>query len=264
MGKEETQVIIYHDEEKEDFSVKGIKTRKIDEHYKYKRRNPFSIIFSFIIYRLIMFPASLIFRKVHFHSHIYNRKILKGFQNKSYIMYANHTQPFGDAVTPTFVAFPSDVYVIVHANNVSMKFQGRLNPYLGAIPLPDTLKAVRNFDSYLDFLIKKHKKICIYPERNLWPCCNFIRKFDPNSFRYQIKYDLPAFCFTNVYKRRGHSNKYNLLTYLDGPFYPNKELNDPMKIREDLNDRISKAMILRSETSDIAPIIYRKAEEETL
>lgn len=261
MNKKQTPVVIYHDEANEDFSKPGIKTRVIDGAYKYRRENVFARLFSFLLYRVIMYPFCFFLSKSKFHHKIINRKILKGYKKKAFLIYGNHTQPFADTYIPSFINFPKKTFFIVHPNNVSMKFQGKLNPYLGAIPLPNTLQAVRHYDDFLDYCINKNRTICIYPERNLWPECSFIRTFDKNSFRYQIKYDIPSFCFTNVYKRRKpNSLKYDIITYVDGPFFADKSINDINGQKEDLCKRIRQTMVDRSQMSDISPIIYKKAQ----
>ncbi len=43
-------------------------------------------------------------------------------------------------------------------------------------------------------------------------------------FEYPIRLDVPAFSFTNVYKKRRFSKKPRILTYIDGPFYANSSL----------------------------------------
>ena len=58
-------------------------------------------------------------------------------KKKGYFIYGNHTQDIGDAFMPNMFSAPQDSYIIVHANNVSMPFLGRITPSLGALPLPE-------------------------------------------------------------------------------------------------------------------------------
>lgn len=80
------------------------------------------------------------------------------------------------------------------------------------------------------------------------------------SFRYPVKYDVPAFCFTNTYHKR-KNGKVQIITYIDGPFYPNKEMPSKERI-QDLRDRVYNTMVERSKLSDYEFIKYIKKEED--
>lgn len=70
----------------------------------------------------------------------------------------------------------------------------------------------------------------IYPEAHIWPFYTGIRPFPDTSFRYPVQQKLPVFCLTNTYQRRGKSHIPQIVTYLDGPFYPDAEL--PAKLQK--------------------------------
>ncbi|MCI5513195.1 MAG: acyl-phosphate glycerol 3-phosphate acyltransferase, partial [Clostridia bacterium] len=66
---------------------------------------------------------------------------------------------------------------------------------------------------------------------------------------------------TNTYKRRGNG-KPRIVTYVDGPFYPDGEL--PLKERRrELRDRVYDCMKQRSLESDVVWIEYRPADEDS-
>ena len=177
---------------------------------------------------------------------------------RSCFIYGNHTQATADALIPTFITHPANAYVIVHPNNVSMPVLGRITPYIGALPLPDDIAASRNFRAVIDKRIREGSPIFIYPEAHIWPYYTGIRPFPDDSFYYPIKYNVPVFCFTNTYKRHG-SGKPRIVTYVDGPFYPNEEL--PLKDRRrDLRDRVYDCMKRRSLESDVVWIEYLRAD----
>ena len=64
---------------------------------------------------------------------------------------------------------------------------------------------------------------------------------------------------TNTYQSYGKdNNKIRIITYIDGPFFPNK--NIPLKDqKQDLRNRIYECMVKRSENSNIEYIKYEKA-----
>ena len=74
----------------------------------------------------------------------------------THFLYGNHTNDIADALIPSLSCFPKDVSVIVHPNNVSMPFLGRITPFLGALPLPDDAKAAKNFNKAIKHKIDKN------------------------------------------------------------------------------------------------------------
>lgn len=138
-----------------------------------------------------------------------------------------------------------------------MPFLGRVTPSLGAIPIPDGMKAYRNFVSAIDTRIAQKKAIVIYPEAHIWPYYTKIRPFTDVSFQYPIKLNVPAFCFTNTYQKRKFFKKPKIVTYVDGPFYPDEKLSGAKK-RTDLRDRIYETMCERSKNSNAIIIEYIK------
>lgn len=258
-GKIKKQKIIYYDDELNDeFSSAKIKAKKIDGSYKYERDGFFAKIFSFVIYRLMFMPISYLIIKLKYGLKIVNKDCLKNEKN-GYFIYANHTSAGCDPFIPTFVAFPKKIYVIVHAANVSMPVLGRLNPYMGAIPLPDDAEATRNFLSVIKKRISQNKAVCIYPEAHIWPRYTKIRNFKDSSFRYPAQNCSPVYCFTNVYTKRRLLKTPKITTYIDGPFYPDKSLNLPLA-KKKLRDEVYSCMKKRSELSDYDGVIYIKKQ----
>ncbi len=255
------KVIYYTDELNEEFSLTQITPRKIDENYQYDRTSFWKTLTHFFWYRMIATPIAYLYTKIVFHHKTINRNLLKPYRRVGYFIYGNHTQDIGDAFFPNMFCFPKDVYMIVHPNNVSMPYLGRITPSLGAIPLPDDRVAYRNFMQIIEKRIKQGKAVVIYPEAHIWPFYTGIRPFADASFHYPVKWDTPVFCFTNTYQKRRFSKKPRIVTYIDGPFFANQEL--PLKDRKkDLRDRVHACMCKRAEGSNVVWIRYIKKEEE--
>jgi 1-acyl-sn-glycerol-3-phosphate acyltransferase len=141
-----------------------------------------------------------------------------------------------------------------------MPFLGRITPSLGALPLPDDMKAYRNFLAAIERRISENHAVVIYPEAHIWPYYTKIRPFKEDSFYYPIKYGAPAYCFTNTYQKRRFSKKPKVVTYVDGPFYPDRGL--PLReCRKELRDRIYATMCERAQNSTVVQIEYIKREE---
>ena len=248
-------VIEYTDELKDDFSEqKPCKSWR--GLYTYYRRDPFYQLCRFFWCRLIGTPVAWTHAKLRFRWRVVNRQVFRQARDSSYFIYGNHTQNFFDASMCKIIA-PKDAYVIVNERNIMMPGIGWLARRLGALPIIPDLANTKRFIQAIDQIVADKKPILIYPEAHIWPYYTGIRPFVANSFRYPVKYQVPAFCFTNTYHQRG--NKVQIITYVDGPFYPNPELDHQAQI-QDLRDRVYAQMVKRSQASTYQKIIYRKKE----
>ncbi len=259
--KRETRTVIYYTNELTDeFSTAVIEPIKIDKDYVYLRKSLFRRLTHFFWYRVVAHPIAFLYTQCKFRPKIVNAKVLKPFRKQGYFLYGNHTQDIGDAFLPNMIEKCKDKYIIVHPNNVSIPVIGKIAPSLGALPLPDDRAAYRNFLSAIECRIAQGKAVVVYPEAHIWPYYTKIRPFPDTSFYYPIKYGVPAFSFTNTYQKRKHSKKPRIVTYIDGPFYPDPSL----PVREqtaDLRNRVYEAMCRRAESSDCVVIQYIKKEE---
>lgn len=255
------KVIYYTDELNDEFSNAQITPRNIDGDYVYCHDSWFKRFTHFFWYRMIATPIAFLYCKTVFHHKTVGREKLKDFRKKGYFMYGNHTQVVGDPFIPNVINFPQTNYVIVHPNNVSMPMLGKITPSLGALPLPDDMNAYRNFMKAVERRVKEGNTVVIYPEAHIWPYYTKIRPFPDTSFHYPVKFDMPVFCFTNTYKKRRHSKKPNIVTYIDGPFYADEGLPKQTR-KEDLRNRVYECMCRRAEESNIVCIQYIKRGEK--
>ena len=135
---------------------------------------------------------------------------------------------------------------------------------LGAIPVPDNKKAMKNFLEIIKKRVDKGQSITIYPEAHIWPYYTKIRPFKTVSFKYPIQFEKPAFCITNTYQSYGKNNKkIKIVSYIDGPFFPDEGLNIKEK-QQNLRDKIYNCMEKRSKNSNIEYIKYIKSDSENL
>ncbi len=255
------KVIYYTDELNDEFSVAVITPKKIDKDYVYCYNTAWKRFTRFFWYRIVATPLAVGYLKFKFHHKVVGRELLKKHRSTGYFIYGNHTQDIGDALIPNVLDIPKQTYVIVHPNNVSMPILGRITPSLGALPLPDDMKAYRNFLRAIEQRIGEGAKVVIYPEAHIWPFYTGIRPFSDESFIYPIKHGVPAFCFTNTYQKRRFSKKPRIVTYIDGPFYPDEKLPSRERKKE-LRDRIYECMCERAKLSEVEWIKYVKREEK--
>lgn len=257
----EQQVIYYEDELNDEFSTAVITPKRIDENYQYIYSGAWKKFIHFFWYRIIATPLAYLYLKLYFGHKIVNRGAVKQAKNTGWFLYGNHTHFLADALIPTMISTPKDTYVIVHPNNVSMPFLGRITPSLGALPLPDDAGATKNFLLAVETRISQKHAVTIYPEAHIWPYYTGIRPFKDTSLRYPIQQKVPVFCFTNTYQARRWRKTPRLVTYVDGPFYSDSALKGPAQ-RKELRDRVYATMTERSRLNTVEKIKYIKKGEK--
>ncbi len=236
-----------------------VKRKKIDEKYKYTNKNPFYKIFSFIVYRIIATPIVWFCIKCVKRVKFKNKHLLKQHKKSGYFVYANHTNQFLDGFAPALLCFPQKPRIIVNADNVSVPFIGWFTRLAGALPLPDTLNATKNFNFAINETLQHTNPIIIYPEAHLWPYYTKIRKFNSSSFRYPAVHNKPVFTFTTTYLAPNHGKKPKVEIWVDGPFFINPQL-ERKAAQEELKTRVYNTMCERAKLSDYEYVNYVKKE----
>ena len=141
-----------------------------------------------------------------------------------------------------------------------MPYLGRITPSLGALPLPDDLAATKNFIRALEVRAKENRCMMIYPEAHIWPYYTGIRPFTDASFRYPLQYHKPVYSLTNTYQKGRFLNRPRIVTYIDGPFYPDETMGVKEQ-RKNLRDRVYETMKQRCKESNVILIEYRRKED---
>jgi len=250
----------YSDELNDDFVGNDKKNYVVDSGYVYNKKSFWWKLSSFLLYRIIVTPFAYLYMKIKFSQKIVNRKLLRRFKSTGYFLYSNHTMLAGDAFIPSLVNFPNKTYVVVGAKNISNKFFRPMIEMCGAIPLPSTLSATKNFLQIIDKRITEKSAVFIYPEAHIWPYYTDIRPFKSVAFRYPITNDVPTFVVTNTFKKRKFTKVPKVVTYIDGPFYCEKEGGLKEKMIN-LRNEVYETMVARSKLSDFSVYTYIKREE---
>ncbi len=252
------KIIYYEDELNDEFSKSSIEPRIIDENYKYVHKNPLWNLCSFVLQNILSVPIKILYAKIKFRIKYIGKEKIKPYRNEGYFIYGNHTQPFADTFIPSIPMYPKRNFLIVNPVNISLKGTGTLVEMLGAMPIPSNKSAMKNFLEAIKQKMNKGYAITIYPEAHIWPYYTEIRPFKDVSFKYPIQLEKPAFCITNTYQSYGKNNKkIRIVSYIDGPFYPNKELTLKEQQKE-LRNKIYNCMDERSKNSNIEHIKYIK------
>lgn len=259
------KVFFFKDKLNDDFSGTRIKTKDVDENFKFIHKNPIWRFFAFIIYYIIAVPIlwihAIFFKRVK----IVNKKALKKLKKQKAFFYGNHTALLMDACVPELISFPSRNKIIVSPDTVSIKGVKNLVQMVGALPVPSGINGMQKFVKAIEYYHKKFH-LTIYPEAHIWPYYNDIRPFKDSSFGYPVSLNAPVVAFCTCFsKPKGLFAKFrraNRTVYISDPIYPdqNKPKNEA---KRELRDKVFKFM---QETSikHSTYFVYQYKRAETL
>ena len=260
---DKNKTIYYSDELNDDFASLGIKKKPLGDDFEYIHKNILWNTCSFVIYRMIAQPLVFVFVKVAHRQRFKNRKVLKTARKTGAFIYAKHTNMLLDAFVPNIVKLRKRGYILVGPDTTSIPGLKNIVEMVGAIPLGQTLSENKEMLECINHRIAKNKGfITIYPEAHIWPYYTGIRDFKAGSFSYPCYTDTPVFAMTNCYQKKLIGKHPKVVTFVDGPFYPDKNL--PMKERkEKLRKQCYDTMVKRAkENSTYSYIVYEKKDLE--
>ncbi|MBQ9699878.1 MAG: hypothetical protein IJV71_04580 [Lachnospiraceae bacterium] len=257
-GQENRFYASYND----DFIESSNQNYKIPGGYRWLRLDIRSRFLSGLIYGVAIIFAN-VYCRLCLHISYKNGKVLRKAKKTGGFIYCNHTQPMGDVFTPALPALPNRIYTVVGPANLGISGIGKILPYLGALPIPDTVDGMRQFSEAMEYRLKQNRFVVIYPEAHVWEYYTGIRPFPQTSFKYPVKYNKPVYCMTSTYQYRGKGKKPRTTVYVDGPFYPDKSISTKEQT-EKLHKAVYECMKMRSGNSNYEYIRYeaKKVAEE--
>lgn len=235
-------IFYYKDELNDDFANNGIVAKKTPENYRYIHRCPVYKSAQFLIYNIIARPVVRLMNKVVYKQKIVNHLSVNKREIKGAFIYANHTLSMGDAYTPN-ILFKQRNNIISGPEATSVIGIKTIVGMLGALPLPSTVRGTPRFLEAVKHKIEKGETVTIYPEAHIWPYYTKIRPFRDASFGYPVTMGSPVICVTNTFVP--YKRKYRLITHVDGPFYPDNNL-DRKSAKEKLRNQVYETMLRRS------------------
>lgn len=217
--------------------------RTIDSNFKYEHKNVFYKIYSYILYWLciIFLPA---INYICFGTKVKGKKNLK--KVKGAVVVCNHAHIMDTTMVLTVGMFPNKAYVLADKSSFQIPVVRRLVGALGAVPIADTLDGKRKCFAYIDSLLKKNKKVVVFPEGAMWPYYTELRPFKDGAFKFASKNNVPIIPMTLTFRKpRGLFKLYKkkplvTLTLLN-PIYKDESL-DEIKNREYLKESSFKLM----------------------
>lgn len=252
---------IYYNDYSDDFVTTSNQSKTVPDDYIFIKKNPFARIFgaaAFFILKLI----ALAYAHFTLHLKVVGKDKLKAYVNsikKGYYIYANHALPYGDVYNPALYN-PVHPYYICDSSNLGIPVLGPILPYVGALPIPESIRGKKNLFDAISTRTKQGKAIVIYPEAHVWPYYTGIRPFDTISFNFPVRDNLPIFTATTTFQPRKNRDKRPRVTiYIDGPFYPDENLDKKSRIAA-LHDKAYNTLASRAKLSTIKYIDYQKRE----
>ena len=231
------------------------KSYKLSDEYKWIRTDFIYKFLSVVTYALALIFSS-VYCKLFLGLRVVNRTDLKRMnKEQGCFIYGNHTHSIGDVFNPALICFPKRIYTVVNSVNFALPFIGKLLPYLGALPIPDSIGCMKEFSSAVEKRYYNGNAVVIYPEAHLWDYYTGIRPFDSTSFRYPAKLNAPVFSMTVTYQKRHLLNKPRMTIYVDGPFECEGTVREKS---ESLRKQVYETMVERSRNSNYNYIEYKK------
>lgn len=247
--------IRYYESFDEDFFQKD-EVYKLEKDYEYIQRKLYKRVISSILYA-IAFVFSSVYCRLFLHVRFVGTKKIRD-EKGGFFLYGNHTQPIGDVFNPALACFPKRIYTVVSPANLHLPVIGKLIRPLGALPLPNSLTGMKNFNRAVEIRIKDGHPVVIYPEAHLWDYYTDIRPFREAAFTYATRIGAPVYCFTSTYQKRKIGKKPRITIYIDGPF--SSDAKDKRERAKELCSKVWEQMKSRAELSDYEYIKYVKKE----
>ena len=184
-----------------------------------------------------------------------NKRCLRTQGKRGAFIYANHTQPLGDALYRCWSQYPGGR---IRCGTCQPWYSNRRSSLAmgGALILPAKLSQMIQFQRAMNARLDQHQRVFIYPEAHVWPYYTKIRPFPVGAFHYPVAADLPSYSMTIIYQKGRLLSRPKQVVYFDGPFMPDKSL--PRKQRQQkLHDQIHAQMVTRSHQSNVSFMTYQ-------
>lgn len=250
----------YYHEFTDDFVQSKNQDYRLSEDYEWLQSSFISKFFSEFLYTLAIIFSN-VYCRLFLHVKIKDRHKFKQVKKSGAFVYGNHTQPLGDVFDPVIACFPKRIHTLASPANLGIPILGKLLPYLGALPIANSLSGMRKLNDAIQYRLNQGRFIVIYPEAHVWEYCTMIRPYTDSSFKYPVKFDKPVFCMTTTYQKRKFGKKPTATIYIDGPYYRDTSLNQREQATK-LRDTVFAKMQERSRQSNYSYIKYEKSKEQ--
>ncbi|HEY8424072.1 MAG TPA: lysophospholipid acyltransferase family protein [Clostridia bacterium] len=154
-------------------------------------------LYSFLLFWILV-PVLLIIKNFILGVKVKGKENYKKIKKQGAVIVANHVHEF-DAPMIGMSILPRRMTIISMENNFTQNsFMGWLIYGLGARPIPNDLRYMKQTLEYYAELAKSGKKVLIYPEGHLVRRCPELREFKTGAFRIAVEAGVPILpvCYT--------------------------------------------------------------------
>lgn len=222
-----TDRVRYYDTYRDDFAFTAAQDTQLPADYSWAAK---AALPSRIITALARTIGGL-YCRVALHQHIVGAQKLRAAGGGAFV-YANHTQPVGDAFTPLVAGRGRKMQVLAAPANRGIPILGRVLEYGGGVLVPNSLHQLGKFERAVRERIAEGALVTIYPEAHVWPYATLIRTFVPGSMHYPVATGSPVYTATRTYQRRPGRKQPKQTVYIDGPFWPDTTVSKKEAQRE--------------------------------
>lgn len=259
------KVYYYSDELNDDFANTNITRKELGDNFKYIHTNWFYRSVNYVFYYFIAAPIIWIGNKVYNHQKFVNKKVLKECKDRGYFVFSNHTGMILDSFSTPMLTYPKRLYEIVNPDAFSIRGVKTIVQMLGGVPLASSFKQEKEFLKCIKQRINEKQVISIFPEAHIWPYYTKVRPYSHISFKYPVKLNAPVYAVSHCYQKRKFFKKPKVVSFVDGPFYPNQDLplNDAS---QELRDKVYNTMVKRlkeNSTYEYAKYVKVDKKDET-
>lgn len=240
----------YYSSYSDDFVQTKDQNCRVPEDYPWRSRG---ILPGLVYTAAILF--STVYCRLFLHIRYKNSRALRSGRKTGGFIYCNHTQPLGDVFIPALPVLPGRIYTVVSPANLAIPVIGKILPYLGALPIPDSLQGMKALHAAMEYRLQQKRFIAVFPEAHVWEYYTGIRPFPDTSFKYPVKFQKPVYAMTVTYQKRRFCKRPKATVFLDGPFYPDASLS-PKAQAAALHDTVYNCMCRRSKQSNCDYIKY--------
>ncbi len=238
---------VYSDELKDDFGTTKNEFKPLPKDYDYSDGSVWFRFLSSFLYRFVARPLALLYVKIKFSHKFANKSVLKGLKS-GYIIYSNHATLMGDALIPNLVSVRKRNYIMTGADASSLTSILPIMKCVGNIPLGQDRLGQMKMMRAVKRKLSEGNSITVYPEAHAWPYYTGIRPYDEKSFYYSAVTGMPAVALTTCFKKRRIFSTPRIITFVDGPFYPDNNLS-ARENAEMLHDKVYSVMCERAKAN---------------
>lgn len=243
----------YYTSFQDDFVQSSEQDCVLPSDYQWVRSDLWARFLSGLIYGLAVIFGTL-YCRCFLHMRVKGRENIKSI-NGGFFVFGNHTQPVGDVFIPALCVLPRRIYTVVSTANYGIPVIGKILPYLGALPVINSLHGIKELTKAIEHRINAAHPVVIYPEAHVWEYYTKIRPFPDSTMRYPVRLNKPSFAMTVTYRKSRIFKRPVMEVFLDGPFYGTGET--VKEKTENLHAQIYSAMQLRSAHSNAEYIEYQ-------